>query len=83
AILNLQDKDLVKVTTAAGSVEIELEVTDRTCRGYLMIPHGFGLEYQEQTYGVNVNRLSSSANRDRFAGTPFHRYTPCRVEAVE
>jgi anaerobic selenocysteine-containing dehydrogenase len=81
--LGLKDKDMVRVTTEAGSVEIELEVTDRTCRRYVMIPHGFGLEYQEKTFGANVNRLSSGANRDRFAGTPFHRHIPCRVEAVK
>jgi anaerobic selenocysteine-containing dehydrogenase len=81
--LGLKDADTVKVTTEAGAVEVELEVTDRTCQGYVMIPHGFGLEYQGQTYGVNANFLASSANRDRFAGTPYHRYIPCRVEAAK
>jgi anaerobic selenocysteine-containing dehydrogenase len=80
--LGLKDADRVRVTTEAGSVEIELEVTDRTCRGYVMIPHGFGLEYQGQIYGVNANLLASSANRDRFAGTPYHRYIPCKVDAI-
>ncbi len=81
--LGLKDGNMVRVTTEAGSVEIELEVTDRTCTRYVMIPHGFGLEYQGKTYGVNANKLSSSSNRDRFAGTPFHRYIPCNVEAVK
>jgi anaerobic selenocysteine-containing dehydrogenase len=80
--LGLKDADLVRVTTEAGSVDIELEVTDRTCRGYVMIPHGFGLEYQGQIYGVNANLLASSGNRDRFAGTPYHRYIPCKVDAI-
>lgn len=80
ADLGLKDGDLVKVSTDAGSVEIELEVTDKTCRRYVMIPHGFGLEYQGAIYGANANRLSSSAHRDRFAGTPLHRYIPCAVQ---
>lgn len=81
--LGLKDGDTVKVTTEAGSVEVELEVTEQTCRRYVMIPHGFGLEYMGKTYGANVNRLAKNTHRDRFAGTPFHRYIPCRVEAVK
>jgi len=81
--LNLKDGDMVRVTTEAGSVEIELEVTDHTCRRYIMIPHGFGLEYQGKIYGANANRLAKNTHRDRFAGTPFHRYIPCRVEPVK
>lgn len=80
--LGLKDGDMVKVTTEAGSVEVELEVTDQTCKRYVMVPHGFGLEYRGKTYGANANRLSGSSHRDRFAGTPFHRYIPCRVEKI-
>ncbi len=81
--LGLKDGDMVKVTTEAGSVEVELEVTEQTCKRYVMIPHGFGLEFQGKTYGANANRLSKSTHRDRFAGTPFHRYIPCKVEPVK
>ncbi|HPS57965.1 MAG TPA: molybdopterin-dependent oxidoreductase [Spirochaetota bacterium] len=80
--LGLKDGQMVKITTEAGSVEVELEVTEQTCRRYVMIPHGFGLEYQGSVYGANANRLAKNTHRDRFAGTPFHRYIPCRVEAV-
>ena len=80
--LGLKDGQTVRVTTEAGSVEVELEVTPETCRRYVMIPHGFGLEFQGSVYGANANRLAKNTHRDRFAGTPFHRYIPCRVEAV-
>lgn len=80
--LSLKDGQMVRVTTEAGSVEVELEVTEQTCRRYVMIPHGFGLEFQGSVYGANANRLAKNTHRDRFAGTPFHRYIPCRVEAV-
>jgi hypothetical protein len=66
----------------AQNCGLELEVTDQTCRKYIMIPHGFGLEYRGKTHGVNANRLARNTHRDRFAGTPFHRYIPCRVEKV-
>ncbi len=44
-----------------------------------MIPHDIGLEYQEKTYEANVNRLSSSAYRDKCAGTLHNRHIPCKV----
>jgi hypothetical protein len=57
-----------------------LEITDRACKGQVIIPHGFGLVYDVSTYGVNVNRPTASEHRDRIAATPLHRYVPCRVE---
>jgi anaerobic selenocysteine-containing dehydrogenase len=80
--LNLNDGRMVKVTTEAGAVEIELEVTKTTRPGLVLIPHGFGLEYGNSVYGANVNRLTKNTHRDKLAGTPLHRYVPCRVEPV-
>lgn len=80
--LNLRDAQMVKVTTEAGAVEIELELTNQARPGQVIIPHGFGLDYNGQIYGVNVNRLTKNTYRDKLAGTPLHRYVPCRVEAM-
>jgi anaerobic selenocysteine-containing dehydrogenase len=76
------DGQMVKITTEAGEETIELEVTNATRSGYIMFPHGFGLEYQGEKYGANANRLAKNTNRDRVAATPYHRYVRCRVEAV-
>ncbi len=81
AVLNLKDSQEVKVTTEAGSEQIELEITDTARKGHVVIPHGFGLVYNGVKYGVNVNRLTKNTHRDQF-GTPMHRYVPCRVEAI-
>jgi anaerobic selenocysteine-containing dehydrogenase len=70
------------VSTEAGSVEIELEVTDSAHPGHVVIPHGFGLDYVDTTYGANVNRLTKNTHRDQLAATPLHRYVPCKVEAL-
>jgi anaerobic selenocysteine-containing dehydrogenase len=78
---NLKDGQQVKVTTEAGSEQIELEITDTARMGHVVIPHGFGLVYNGVKYGANVNRLTKNTHRDQF-GTPMHRYVPCRVEAV-
>jgi anaerobic selenocysteine-containing dehydrogenase len=80
--LNLQDGQMVKVTTEAGDVTIDLQVTQTTRPGLVVIPHGFGLEYNGKVYGANVNRLTKNTHRDSLAGTPIHRYVPCKVAAV-
>lgn len=80
--MNLKDGQTVKVTTEAGEVEIELNVTEQTKPGFVTIPHGFGLAYKGRIYGANVNRLTKNTHRDQLAGTPLHRYVPCRIEKV-
>ncbi len=80
--LNIKDGQTVRVTTEAGSVEIELEIKDSEKPGFVVIPHGFGLNYEGQSYGANVNRLAKNTHRDRLAATPLHKYVPCRVEGL-
>jgi len=80
-VLNLKDGQQVKVTTEAGSEEIDLEITDTARKGHVVIPHGFGMVYNGVKYGANVNRLTKNTHRDQF-GTPIHRFVPCRVEAL-
>ena len=82
AKLNITDGQMVRIITDAGQVEIEAEVTEATRIGQVIIPHGFGLVHDGTTYGANVNRLTKNTYRDKFAGTPLHRYVRCRVEAV-
>ena len=79
--LKMTDGEIVRITTEVASLEIELEITEGTRQGQVLIPHGFGLKYKGVKSGVNVNRLTQSSHRDRFAATPFHRYVPCRVDS--
>jgi anaerobic selenocysteine-containing dehydrogenase len=81
-LLRLGDGLQARVTTEAGSVEIEVEVTEMARPGQVIIPHGFGLNFQGGTYGTNVNLLTKNTHRDPMAGTPYHRYVPCRVEGL-
>lgn len=81
AALSLKDGQQVRVTTEAGTEEIELEVTETAHKGHVVIPHGFGLIYNGVKYGANVNRLTKNTHRDQF-GTPMHRFVPCRVEVA-
>jgi anaerobic selenocysteine-containing dehydrogenase len=79
--MGLEDGQQVKVTTQAGSEVGELEITDQVRQGTVLIPHGFGLIYDGEVYGINANRLTKDTHRDPL-GTPLHRYVPCRVEAA-
>lgn len=81
--LGLSDQQIVQVITEAGRVNIELETTAETRPGMVIIPHGFGLEYNGEIYGVGVNRLTKNTHRDPIAGTPLHRYVRCAVEPVK
>jgi anaerobic selenocysteine-containing dehydrogenase len=80
--LGLVDGQVARICTEAGEADIELEVTKAARAGQVIIPHGFGMEYMGQVYGVNVNRLTKNTHRDKMAATPLHRYVPCRVEAT-
>ncbi len=62
--LSLADGQTVRVTTEAGSEDVELEVTDTARLGQVIIPHGFGLVHRGQKHGANVNRLTKNSNRE-------------------
>jgi anaerobic selenocysteine-containing dehydrogenase len=79
--LGLRDGQQVRVTTSAGSEVGELQTTNQTRPGRVLIPHGFGLLYDGAVYGINANRLTKNTHRDPL-GTPLHRYVPCRVEGA-
>jgi len=78
--LGLEEGDEVWVTTAAAKVRIPVEISDIPAQGSVIIPHGFGMIYDGKEYGVNVNLLAKNTHRDRLAGTPLHRFVPCRVQ---
>ena len=87
AALGLSDGGRARVTTAAGSAEASVEVTDAMLPGHASLPNGFGLDFigpdgVERTPGVAANELTSSDWRDAYAGTPWHKHVPARIEAV-
>lgn len=83
AALGVVDGETVRVTTQAGAVEVEAEISEEVRRGQVLIPHGFGLVHGGKVHGVNVNSLTKNTHRDPLAATPLHRYVPCRVEPTE
>ncbi|WP_248965553.1 molybdopterin-dependent oxidoreductase [Sphaerisporangium perillae] len=86
ADLGLSDGSLARVTTKRGSVEATVEITDTLQPGHISLPNGLGLSYPgetgEVTTGAAPNELTASEDRDPYAGTPWHKHVPARVEAL-
>jgi anaerobic selenocysteine-containing dehydrogenase len=56
-------------------------------RGSLSLPNGQGLQYRTANgefvqRGPAPNELTDNQARDPFAGTPWHKYVPARVERL-
>jgi len=86
ASLGVSSGDRVRVRTKRGAAVVAVEVTDTMQPGHLALPNGLGLSYPTDagtlTTGVSLNELTSAEDRDRFAGTPWHKNVPAQVERV-
>lgn len=82
--LGLADGCLARITTAAGSAEATVEVTETMLAGHAALPNGFGLDYtgddgRTVVAGVAPNALTSTRWRDPYAGTPWHKHVPAAI----
>jgi formate dehydrogenase len=86
--LGLTEGGRVLVTTAAGSAEATVEITDSMLPGHVSLPNGQGVDYpaadgeEPVLTGVPANELTSLEWRDPLAGTPWHKHVPARLEAI-
>jgi anaerobic selenocysteine-containing dehydrogenase len=85
--LRLVDGCRARVSTAAGSAEATVEITETMLAGHAALPNGFGLDYIDDdghtvVPGVAPNMLTSTRWRDPYAGTPWHKHVPARIEAL-
>lgn len=85
--LGLVDGGLARITTAAGAAEATVEVSGAMLPGHASLSNGYGLDFvdgdgSEQVPGVAPNSLMSSDWRDPYAGTPWHKHVPARLEPV-
>jgi hypothetical protein len=56
-------------------------------RRHVSLPNGLGVDYPDAAGAISVtgaapNELTASEDRDWFAGTPWHKHVPARVEAL-
>jgi formate dehydrogenase len=85
--VGVADGGRVRVSTRRGSAEVEVELSDRMQPGHVSLPNGLGLDFPDPSggrvaTGVAPNELTHGADRDWFAGTPWHKHTPARIEAL-
>jgi anaerobic selenocysteine-containing dehydrogenase len=82
--LGVSEGDAVRITTATGSAVVPIEVSDAMQPGHVSLPNGMGIAGASGSAaaGVAPNELTAAGDRDRFAGTPWHKYVPARIEAV-
>jgi anaerobic selenocysteine-containing dehydrogenase len=82
--LGVASGDRVRLTTRRDSIVTPVAVSDTMQRGHISLPNGLGLTYprgaSEEITGVAPNELTAAEDRDPFAGTPWHKHVPARVE---
>lgn len=86
--LGCEDGAQVRLTTRRGSAQVELEVSDTMHRGHVSLPNGQGLDVADENgtctrRGVAPNELTDNRARDPFAGTPWHKYVPARIDRLD
>jgi formate dehydrogenase len=85
--IGLSEGGRARITTAAGTAEAVVEISDAMLAGHVSLPNGYGVDYVEadgsrSVPGVAPNALTSTEWRDAYAGTPWHKHVPARIEAV-
>jgi anaerobic selenocysteine-containing dehydrogenase len=84
--LGIEDGGRARLTTRQASVEVVVEITDVMQPGHVSLPNGLGVDYPDDegliAAGVAPNELTSAADRDWLAGTPWHKYVPSRLETI-
>lgn len=86
--LGLTDGGRAVVTTRRGSVEASVEVHDGLQEGHASLPNGLGLAEDMDGSGLVVtgvapNELTSGADCDWLARTPWHKHVPARIEPAD
>ena len=86
AAAGVADGGVATISTPRGSARVTVEISPMMQPGHVSLPNGMGLD--ETTAGgvaragVAPNELTSGADRDWIAGTPWHKSVPARLEPV-
>ena len=87
--LAIENDQLLRLHSRAGTIEIEAEITDRIMPGVISVPHGWGHNKGDirQTIamahaGVSVNDLTDEKAVDLLSGNAVLNGVPISVEVV-
>ena len=87
ARLGLADGARARLVTRTGQAEVTVALSDRMRPGHVSLPNGQGVDFPgadgaAALTGTAPNELTRLDDRDAFAGTPWHKWVPARIEAV-
>jgi len=84
--IGVADGDSAKLTTKRAHAIVTIVVDDAMQPGHVSVPNGLGLDHVESgsrvRTGVAPNELTASDDRDPWAGTPWHKTVPARLEPI-
>ena len=84
--IGLADGDSAKLTTKRAHAIVTVVIDDAMQPGHIALPNGLGLDHVESGTRVHTglapNELTASEDRDPWAGTPWHKSVPARLEPV-
>ena len=88
ATLGCGEGDWVRLSTRRGHATAPVEIAPEMRPGHVSLPNGQGIDYHRadgtaMRVGVPVNELTSGADRDPIAGTPWHKHVPAQIERVD
>ncbi|GAA1635530.1 molybdopterin oxidoreductase family protein [Kribbella alba] len=86
---DLADGQLVQLSSASGSVDVEVAASKDMMPGVVSLPHGFGhgrsgalLSVANEVAGVSANDVTDAALTDTLAGTAALNGVPVKVTAA-
>ncbi len=84
--IGLSTGDTAMLSTARAATKVTVAVDDTMHPGHLAIPNGLGLDHLDDAgrviTGVAPNELTSSADCDPWAATPWHKSVPARLDRM-
>ncbi|MCP4359878.1 MAG: molybdopterin-dependent oxidoreductase [Chloroflexi bacterium] len=88
AALGIGEGQQVYCESERGGLEVVAIMDDRQRRGFVSLPHGYGMTYPDlQTeemvqHGPRLNVMTASSYSDPLAKTPYHKYIPVRLQPL-
>jgi len=86
---NVSDKQMIKVSSRVGSIQLPAEITEKIMPGVISIPHGWGhnkkgmrLQVAAQNPGVSVNDLTDEMEVDELSGNAVLNGVPVQIQAL-
>jgi anaerobic selenocysteine-containing dehydrogenase len=87
ALWGFADGETVACVSKRSAIEVTLAFDEAMARGFVSLPHGYGMNYAEagtgmrKIHGPRINMLTASSDCDPIAKTPYHKYVPVRLMA--